>query len=492
MMCEICPEVKQGSGLQHSHRPGTASQRPGGRRAASGARSIGTFQPQRGATGIFCFFQTHPSPGTAPAAGARVRPPGTGWTMASPGDRAGWARTRPAPQHRAASLPPGPRTPLRWGCQTHHPHFGEVHQAVLGVIRGPLLDERQVGQVHSEVGDARRVTTSGASQKQVRKQAGGWRALPKVGLPPRPTPAPQIALRCCWDTARGRLPCTVTQRSPRGCSSSRAAQHPAPHAPTAPGSSAAGPSEHPRGCGDPERRRGARCRLRSGAGSRLGNALARSRPGALPTRLFGVRTMSLHGEGEKKSFPASGNDLPFATPVIHASPRGCSEQQLAPGVALQATALCLLDKTTRVQAPKWAGERSPSPRRGGRGGIQVPATAGAPAGRQQPPRSGSPGRRTVAHSLFQCLPQVLEPALRRHQLLQLIDQSLRLQETQSAAWRRPGKEPPSPRVGGRSLQSRRVAPIPPGHVTPSGCSAPLQAQILPWPLHPAPRGIQRS
>lgn len=63
-----------------------------------------------------------------------------------------------------------PTHPLQWDWDTHHPHFGEVHQAILGVIRGPLLNERQVGQVHSQVGDTGRVTTSGANQKQIRKE----------------------------------------------------------------------------------------------------------------------------------------------------------------------------------------------------------------------------------------------------------------------------------------------------------------------------------
>lgn len=41
-----------------------------------------------------------------------------------------------------------------------HPHLGEVHQALLGEVGGPLLDESQVGEVHAQVGDARRVAAA--------------------------------------------------------------------------------------------------------------------------------------------------------------------------------------------------------------------------------------------------------------------------------------------------------------------------------------------
>lgn len=81
-------------------------------------------------------------------------------------------------------LEPAPAHPQQ-GWDTHHPHLGEVHQPVLSVIRGTLLDERQVSQVHSQVGDAWRVTTLGANQKQIRKKTallsgfGAWR---RVGL----------------------------------------------------------------------------------------------------------------------------------------------------------------------------------------------------------------------------------------------------------------------------------------------------------------------
>lgn len=77
--------------------------------------------------------------------------------------------TQSWPQPRPPSLP-HTATPAGWS--THHPHFGEVHQAILGVVWGALLDERQVSQVHAQVGDTRRVTTSGGSQKEMRKKTG--------------------------------------------------------------------------------------------------------------------------------------------------------------------------------------------------------------------------------------------------------------------------------------------------------------------------------
>lgn len=40
----------------------------------------------------------------------------------------------------------------------HHSHLGEVNQAVLGVVGRSLLDEGQVSQVHSQVGNTGRVT----------------------------------------------------------------------------------------------------------------------------------------------------------------------------------------------------------------------------------------------------------------------------------------------------------------------------------------------
>lgn len=66
-------------------------------------------------------------------------------------------------------------------CQgAHHPHFGEVHQAVLGVIGSALFNERQVREVHAQVRDARRVTTE--RQKRDIQPAGqrqqGW--FPKM------------------------------------------------------------------------------------------------------------------------------------------------------------------------------------------------------------------------------------------------------------------------------------------------------------------------
>lgn len=42
-------------------------------------------------------------------------------------------------------------------CNTHHPHFGEVQQAVLGERGGAFFDEREVGEVEPQVRDAGRV-----------------------------------------------------------------------------------------------------------------------------------------------------------------------------------------------------------------------------------------------------------------------------------------------------------------------------------------------
>lgn len=40
----------------------------------------------------------------------------------------------------------------------YHPHLGEIDQTLLGEVWGPLLDEGQVGEVHAQVRDTRRVT----------------------------------------------------------------------------------------------------------------------------------------------------------------------------------------------------------------------------------------------------------------------------------------------------------------------------------------------
>lgn len=39
----------------------------------------------------------------------------------------------------------------------YHSHLGEVNQAFLGEVRRPLLDERQVSEVHAQVRNTRRV-----------------------------------------------------------------------------------------------------------------------------------------------------------------------------------------------------------------------------------------------------------------------------------------------------------------------------------------------
>ena len=46
----------------------------------------------------------------------------------------------------------------------YHSHLGEVDQVVLGVVGCPLLDEGQVSQVHSQVGNTGRVTADKAGQ----------------------------------------------------------------------------------------------------------------------------------------------------------------------------------------------------------------------------------------------------------------------------------------------------------------------------------------
>lgn len=46
----------------------------------------------------------------------------------------------------------------------YHSHLGEVDQVVLGVVGCPLLNEGQVSQVHSQIGNTGRVTAEKASQ----------------------------------------------------------------------------------------------------------------------------------------------------------------------------------------------------------------------------------------------------------------------------------------------------------------------------------------
>lgn len=93
-------------------------------------------------------------------------------------------------------------------------------------------------------------------------------------------------------------------------------------------------------------------------------------------------------------------------------------------------------------------------------------------------------RRSTIHSLFQCLPQVLEPAFRRHQLLELINQSLRLQETKVLLCGAL-EEPPLP-------AARGVKPVEPqGHFHPTlpralhsaSCSYTSAGTTVPWPSH---------
>lgn len=161
-----------------------------------------------------------------------------------PGRRAGLGKHR----HRAGGpMAESGRQPARGRailcpCQgAHHPHFGEVHQAVLGVIGSALFNERQVREVHAQVRDARRVTTE--RQKRETQLAGqmqqGW--FPKIntlyllkkwflrsllhtarsgasqGLAthqlPLPAKDPRASLPI-WEWGRGLLP--ATPQSPAG------------------------------------------------------------------------------------------------------------------------------------------------------------------------------------------------------------------------------------------------------------------------------------
>lgn len=92
-------------------------------------------------------------------------------------------------------------------------------------------------------------------------------------------------------------------------------------------------------------------------------------------------------------------------------------------------------------------------------------------------------RRSTIHSLFQCLPQVLEPALRRHQLLELINQSLRLQETKMLLW----KDPHSLQLGVKPAepQGHSHPALPRAH-HPTSCSS--TGTAVPWLSHLAAGG----
>lgn len=45
----------------------------------------------------------------------------------------------------------------------YHPHFGEVHQALLCEVGRALFDEGQVCEVHAQVGHGGRVAAVGAT-----------------------------------------------------------------------------------------------------------------------------------------------------------------------------------------------------------------------------------------------------------------------------------------------------------------------------------------
>lgn len=51
---------------------------------------------------------------------------------------------------------------------SYHSHLGEVDQVVLGVVRCSLLDEGQVSQVHSQVGNTGRVTAEDETRDRYR------------------------------------------------------------------------------------------------------------------------------------------------------------------------------------------------------------------------------------------------------------------------------------------------------------------------------------
>lgn len=52
----------------------------------------------------------------------------------------------------------------------YHSHLGEVDQVVLSVVGRPLLDEGQVCQVHSQIGNTGRVTAEDTRQVRGRQQ----------------------------------------------------------------------------------------------------------------------------------------------------------------------------------------------------------------------------------------------------------------------------------------------------------------------------------
>lgn len=55
-----------------------------------------------------------------------------------------------------------------WYWPIYHPHLGEVDQALVSEVGGPLLDKGQISQVHSQVGYTGRVTAGGGTQTAAR------------------------------------------------------------------------------------------------------------------------------------------------------------------------------------------------------------------------------------------------------------------------------------------------------------------------------------
>lgn len=53
--------------------------------------------------------------------------------------------------------------------EPHHSHLGEVDQIVLRVVRRSLLDESQVGQVHSQIGHAGRIAAGGKTRHMLQR-----------------------------------------------------------------------------------------------------------------------------------------------------------------------------------------------------------------------------------------------------------------------------------------------------------------------------------
>jgi len=60
---------------------------------------------------------------------------------------------------------------------SHHSHLAEVDEAVLGHIGRPLLDERQVRQVHAQVGDTGGVTSVERVSHVLEPPVGGYQSL---------------------------------------------------------------------------------------------------------------------------------------------------------------------------------------------------------------------------------------------------------------------------------------------------------------------------